>query len=178
MSKPSPPVRRRPAVIPKPSSLVGNAETVSPGTPPSPPKKSAFSHQLPSPKTPPRSPRGKSKFALFSEKVGLHSETQPPQQSSKTDTFGLCLQSAREQINTRHQGELQVLEGFRNYMHRRAKADGEYVAALTKIHSQTAREVPGVGTDSSIGKVGQAYIHMHIYISIYIYTVRKSRISG
>lgn len=152
MSKPSPTSGRRPAVLPKRSSLAANADTDSP--PGSPPllAKRPYAHLPPSPKTPLRSPIGRGEQGRFVP------EMQPPLPSvgaaAQTDKFGKWLQSAREQINARHQGELQVMEGFRNYAHRRAKADGEYVAALAKIHSQAAREVNGVGTNSSIGKVG------------------------
>ena len=161
MDRSPPTLGRRPAVLPKPSFRVGNANTVPPPLPGSPlslAKRSNYTHLPPSSKTPPRSPVGLSKFPHGGEKARLVIETPPPLPTAVVDRFGLCLQSAREQINTRHQGELQVLEGFRNYMHRRAKADGEYVAALAKIHSQAAREVPGVGTDSSIGKVGVQFV--------------------
>eukprot|EP00731_Ephydatia_muelleri_P034410 Em0058g16a len=133
--------------------------------------KRPYAHLPPSPKTPLRSPIGRGEQGRFVP------EMQPPLPSvgaaAQTDKFGKWLQSAREQINARHQGELQVMEGFRNYAHRRAKADGEYVAALAKIHSQAAREVNGVGTNSSIGKVWNGFLEAMESIQTKISSVSK-----
>ena len=74
------------------------------------------------------------------------------------DTFGARLQSAHEPINSRHQNELQALECFRGYVHKRAKAEGDYAATLAKIHGHAVREMASLGTDSRIVQVSASIV--------------------
>ena len=149
MSKSSPTAKHRPVPIPKTSSSLGSAEASSPGSPTLQAKKPAAFYPYPpsSPKTPPRSPLGQSKFVHCEKARALEPIT------VLRNTFGSCLHSTREQIYSRHERELQALECFRGYVHKRAKAEGEYAAALAKINGNSMREMAGLVADSPIVQV-------------------------
>ena len=169
-------VHRSALVVPKVEEDAGNSESAahysSPTVParPCPPRPSAPS-VTPPPVPAVRKRRGEQQFSqtLPRSPSTASSSSQAlapaiPQTVSRAvqsavdlsaakDDFGTCLQSARDCINKRHEDELKALEGFRAYIHRRAKADAEYAATLGKIGSQASRETASLSASSNIVQV-------------------------
>ena len=148
-----PPVSRKP---------VATSQPVPPNKP------ITSSSALPRPKQPVSYDYEKSSESLPGvipvQKTPTSHQMSPVRDQDTPDSFGFCLQSARDCINKRHDDELKALESFRVYMHKRAKADAEYAATLGKINSQTAREMAGVGPDSIVVQVWLSCVLRHVCV--------------
>lgn len=58
------------------------------------------------------------------------------------ETFGTSLLRSVPKITARHEEELKLLESLHQHMNKRAKADMEYAAQLTKINAAALRACP------------------------------------